>query len=53
MGAGLKNEEYGVRSYKKEFGGELNEYGRYRLILHPAIFKVGIMGLTLMRRARL
>ena len=50
MGAGLKGEEYGVRKYKKGFGGELNEYGRYRNILRPALFSIGVKGLKIMKR---
>ena len=52
MGAGIKDEEYGVRAYKQKFGGELNEYGRYRIILKPLMYKVGLIGLTLMKRIR-
>ena len=50
MGAGLKGEEYGVRKYKKGFGGELNEYGRYRNILRPTLFYIGVKGLDIMKR---
>ncbi len=51
MGAGLKNKEYGVRQYKQEFGGRLNEYGRYRKILNPFWFKIGELGLALLKKA--
>lgn len=49
MGAGIKNVEYGVRNYKQEFGGELNEYGRYLKILNPFLFKIGTLGLKLLK----
>lgn len=47
MGAGLKGKEYGVRKYKQEFGGELNEYGRFRKINNKFLFVVGGMGLRI------
>lgn len=47
MGAGLKGKEYGVREYKQEFGGELNEYGRFRKINNKFLFAVGGMGLRI------
>jgi len=53
MGAGIKGNKYGVRAYKQQFGGELNEYGRYRLILKPYFFKIGLIGLKYMRKIRL
>ena len=52
MGAGLKGEEYGVRKYKQEFGGMLNDFGRYRKILQPFWFNVGKKGLTLLKKIR-
>lgn len=45
MGAGLKGEEYGVRQYKKEFGGDLIEYGRFRKINKKILFAIGESGL--------
>jgi serine/alanine adding enzyme len=50
MGAGLKGEEYGVRKYKQEFGGELNEYGRYRRILRPTLFNIGVRGIEILKK---
>lgn len=41
MGAGKLNEEYGVRNYKSEFGGELIEYGRFLKICKPFLYKLG------------
>jgi hypothetical protein len=43
----LKGKEYGVREYKQEFGGELNEYGRFRKINNKFLFVVGGMGLRI------
>lgn len=47
MGAGKKNEEYGVRKYKQEFGGEVNEYGRYIRIQNQFLFIIGKIGLKI------
>ena len=52
MGAGLKGEEYGVRNYKQEFGGELNEFGRYRKVLNPFLFKIGLIGLFFIKKLK-
>lgn len=52
MGAGKPNEEYGVRSYKAEFGGELVEYGRFVKIINPFLFKVGKLGLKIWQRIK-
>lgn len=41
MGAGKPNKPYGVREFKKRFGGELVEYGRYRLICKKKYFNLG------------
>jgi serine/alanine adding enzyme len=50
MGAGLKDEKYGVRSYKKAFGGELVEHGRYVKILSPGLYKLGKIGLKILSK---
>lgn len=41
---------YGVREFKAKFGGELVEFGRYRHIAHPLLFKIGSIGVKLMKR---
>lgn len=53
MGAGLKGKEYGVRKYKQEFGGEMNEYGRYRKIIQPILFKIGEAGLNILKKMKI
>lgn len=50
MGAGKPNEEYGVRKYKSEFGGNLVEDGRYIKILHPLLFRIGKLGLKILSK---
>ncbi|MCX9010316.1 MAG: peptidoglycan bridge formation glycyltransferase FemA/FemB family protein [Candidatus Methanoperedens sp.] len=42
-GAGSPKEEYGVREFKKQFGGQLVNYGRYKKIHSP--IKTGIADL--------
>jgi len=41
MGAGKPSEEYGVRKYKAEFGGDMAEYGRFINIYNPALYNLG------------
>jgi len=52
MGAGIKGEEYGVRKFKSQFGGELVEYGRFIKLYKPTLYKVGKFGLKLLKRLR-
>lgn len=49
MGAGIKGEEYGVRKFKSQFGGELVEYGRFLKICKPQYFQMGKFGLRLLK----
>jgi serine/alanine adding enzyme len=39
-GAGKPGVPYGVRDYKKQFGGELVSYGRYEWVHYPYLFLV-------------
>jgi lipid II:glycine glycyltransferase (peptidoglycan interpeptide bridge formation enzyme) len=50
MGAGLKDREYGVRTYKMQFGGELVEHGRFVKMLDPWLYQIGKTGLSIMRK---
>jgi serine/alanine adding enzyme len=52
MGAGKPDEEYGVRKYKSEFGGELIENGRFQKIYSPALYHVGSFGLAFLKVIR-
>ena len=45
MGAGLRDSDYGVRKYKLGFGGEINDFGRYRKVLKPIYFIIGKFGI--------
>jgi serine/alanine adding enzyme len=50
MGAGKPGEEYGVRNYKSQFGGSLIEFGRFMIIYNHFLYKIGKLGLSLMKR---
>jgi len=50
MGAGKSDLEYGVRKYKKEFGGELVEHGRFLQVTQPHLYALGKIGLKLMAK---
>lgn len=52
MGAGKPNEEYGVRKYKSEFGGEQVEHGRFIKIYNPFLFKIGKMGMKVIKKIK-
>lgn len=43
MGAGRPDEDYGVREFKARFGGEMAEYGRFRRIMNPILYRTGEM----------
>jgi lipid II:glycine glycyltransferase (peptidoglycan interpeptide bridge formation enzyme) len=46
-GAGIPGKEYGVREFKKQFGGKLVNYGRFEKIYRPAIKKIIFFGLKM------
>ena len=51
MGAGAPNDGgYGVREFKMKFGGELVEYGRFKYICKPLLYKIGKLGVKLIKR---
>lgn len=50
MGAGEPNIDYGVRNYKLGFGGDLLEHGRFIRIFNPALFKIGEIGVNILKR---
>jgi serine/alanine adding enzyme len=52
MGAGLKNQDYGVRKFKSRFGGELVEYGRYIFLCNKLLYTLGKISLTILRILR-
>lgn len=52
MGAGKPNEEYGVRDFKAEFGGELVEYGRFKCICNKLLYKIGELGVSVLKKLK-
>ncbi len=47
MGAGKPDDNYGVREFKKKFGGEIMEHGRFLKINKMFLFKLGRLIITL------
>lgn len=41
MGAGKPGVSYGVRDFKLQMGGTLHEFGRYRCVLKPRLYRLG------------
>ena len=52
-GAGKPNEEYGVRDFKKQFGGKLVNYGRYTKVHSPVKMRIAEKGFEIYRRLKL
>ena len=48
-GAGEPNKPYGVRAFKQQMGGTLVNYGRYELIHNRILYKIGTLGLKILR----
>ena len=51
-GAGKPGVPYGVRDYKKKFGGEQVNYGRFVRINNPFLYQAGRIGLNILGRIR-
>lgn len=52
MGAGKPDEEYGVRDFKAEFGGELVEHGRFLCVTKPLLYKIGVFGIKILKKIK-
>lgn len=51
MGAGRPDDGgYGVRDFKLKFGGKLVEHGRYKYISNPLLYKIGTIGVKLLKK---
>ena len=50
MGAGQPGVSYGVRDFKAEFGGEQVEFGRYLCICNRLLYRLGTIGVRLLKR---
>jgi len=48
MGAGKPGIPYSIRDFKKQFGGEELEQGRFIKVLNPILFKLGKIGLKIL-----
>lgn len=53
MGAGKPEESYGVRDFKAKFGGKLVEHGRFIHIVNPLLYKIGKVGVKILRNRKL
>lgn len=53
MGAGAPGDGgYGVRDFKAKFGGELVEYGRFKCVLNPLLYRIGVLGVKIMKKLK-
>ena len=52
MGAGKPDANYGVRDFKKEFGGEVVEHGRFLCVRKPILYAIGKLGVKFLKRKR-
>lgn len=50
MGAGKPDKDYGVREFKSKFGGEFVENGRFIFIQKPLLFRIGKLGVKLIKK---
>lgn len=51
MGAGTPGDGgYGVRDFKAKFGGELVEHGRFKLVLNPLLYRLGTIGVKMLKK---
>lgn len=50
MGAGKPDANYGVRDFKKEFGGEVVEHGRFLCIRKPQLYAMGKVGVKILKK---
>ena len=51
-GAGEPNKPYGVRAFKQQMGGELVNYGRYERIHRPIMYRIGVLGMKMLKLFR-
>lgn len=52
-GAGNPDKDYGVREFKRQFGGKLVNYGRYKKIHSPVMMKIAEVGFEVYRKVTL
>ena len=51
-GAGEPNKPYGVRAFKQQMGGSLVNFGRYEKIHRPCMYKIGVLGMKILKMLR-
>lgn len=49
MGAGKPDEDYGVRDFKAQFGGNLVEHGRFLHVYRPVVYWLGSKAIALLK----
>ena len=52
-GAGQPNKPYGVRDFKKQFGGELVNFGRFRLVHQPLKMQMARLGFNIYQKLKI
>lgn len=52
MGAGKPDEAYGVRDFKAKFGGKEVEHGRFLCITKPLLYKIGVLGVKILKKLK-
>ena len=52
MGAGKPDEEYGVRDFKAEFGGEMVEHGRWLCVTKSLLYRIGVLGVKILKKLK-
>ena len=52
MGAGIRGEDYGVRNFKAQFGGDLVEHGRYNITFNSTMLKIAKTGLAIVNKIK-
>jgi len=50
MGMGTPHEPYGVRDFKKRFGGEVINFGRWRYVNNKTLYNLSLIGYKVMKR---
>jgi serine/alanine adding enzyme len=50
MGAGVPDIDYGVREYKKEFGGQIVEEGRYLKVTNTFLYWLGVKVINILKK---
>jgi len=50
MGMGNPAQPYGVRNFKKQFGGEVINFGRWRYVNNKTLYNLSLLGYKFMKR---